>query len=1262
MANGAGLPHLADATDLERWADQRTSQADLPRLIRRLVRHENDQVQRVEMRGGEGVGLPGYDGTVEATRVTPFVPDGLSVWEMGTGKDIAAKANKDYRERTDDSLGVDMATTTFVFVTPRRWREKKEWEKKKRDEGKWRDVLALDADDIEQALEEAAAVRIWLSELLDMPTLGVATIEEWWRRFSNGFNPRLTSSVVLAGRADHAAELLRRLTLDVGRTFIRAASVDDGLAFVACSMMAQGTESSEPMLSRSLLVHDGSSLRRLDTTSNLLILLPYEEHLQREARLIENHHVVFVTTDGDGDGEGYISLPPLDHLALQAALSEAGVPGDELPRYVRAGNKSLLALQRVATRFGQPDPDLWAHDLSDRAVRRAWLAGAWNQMRSGDVEVLEGFTGRPADDIEERLRSVVSQPDPLFARVGGTWAVAAAEDSWRTARHAITEPDLDSLERAVQTVLGAVDPRLELPPDERWSAALYGKVRVHSTDLRMGLARTIALLGARGDEVRLSGGRSARQWAERVVLSLLQRANQDSSAQLWASMEDVLPLLAEAAPDVFLRAVAQAVNRPQPLMRNLFQDQLETGWNASSPHTGLLWALECVAWSGSHLGFAAELLAVLSEIDPGGKLSNRPSATLRDIFRPAIPQTSAPAEARLSTLDALLSRHRNVAWDLLIGVLGERAPIVMQTHKPLFREWARDHEATVTYGEYFEMVDALSERVVQIATSEPARWAAVIPEFDRLPEQRRRELIVALETLDRDRLGDQEASQVWNAAEDFVRRNRHYSDADWALADDWLLPLAAAAQHLQPSSASESHSWLFDDWHPDIGISAREDFAAYEAQVRRAQSDAVTQILNEEGFHGLMKLAERVQLPASVGSVMAPVSDEHDYEALSLLDDENNRLVQFADGFARTRGAGQISAVRPWVQHFVGRPLLQARLLQTVKEVVDAWGLAAELGEDVEKAYWSEFNPYGRGADFPNISLVAKQLLIHGRAAAAIDLLSLYADRPADDLDVKIVVDALKQFGTVEDPEVARVSSYDLSRLLDYLRSRGVDETEIALLEWKFLSALIDDSGAPSLQHLLARDPAMFVQLIEIAFKPSTIEVTGEPREVDPALAANAYRLLREWRIVPGTTPDDNVDHDALEQWLEEVRTLLDRSDRLEVGELQIGEVFAYAPADTDGTFPTRAVREMIETAPSDRLERGFVVGLLNKRGVTSRALSAGGQQEYQLAQKYEHWAQAVDASYPRTAQALRSVADSYREEGRRHDEDARRFLEGLDR
>lgn len=1255
-----GLPHLADATDVERWADLRSAQADLPRLVRRLVRHENDQVQRVEMRGGEGVGIQGYDGVVEATRATSFVPDGLSVWEMGTGKDPADKANRDYRNRTKNP-GVDMATTTFVFVTPRRWKEKKDWEKRKRDQGKWRDVRVLDADDIEQALEEAAAVRIWLSELLDMPTLGVRTIEEWWRRFSNGFDPRLTASVVLAGREDHASLLLRRLSVDVGRTFIRAASVDDGLAFVACSMMAQEPDSSEPMLSRSLLVHDGISLRRLDSTSRLLILLPYEEELRREAQLVDNHHVVFVITDRGGDGDGYIDLPPIDHLALEAALREAGVPDADLPKYARAGTKSLIALQRVATRFGQPDPEQWSEDLSERAVRRAWLAGAWNQLRSGDVEVLEDLIANSVDEIEERLLRVIRQPDPLFTRVGATWAVVAADDSWRTAKHAIRDADLGALERAVQTVLGAVDPRLELPPEERWSAAIYGKVRVHSNDLRMGLGRSIALMGARGDEIRLSGGRSAREWAERVVFSLLQRANEDRSAQLWASMEDVLPLLGEAAPDVFLRAVGEATAGTQPLIRGLFQDQ-DAGWHATSPHTGLLWALEGIAWSENHFGFATDLLAALAEVDPGGKLSNRPSVSLRDIFRPSIPQTSVPVETRLMTLDALLQRHRDVAWELLIALVAERSAIGMQTHRPLFRDWARDAERAVTYGEYFKMIDSLTARIVRIATDEPARWIDVIPEFDHLPEQRRREAIAALEALNRDRLSEDEASGVWNALEELVRRHRQYPDADWSLPDEWLSPLAAAAERLRPPRASESHRWLFDDWHLDIGVSVRDDFAAYEAEVKRQQVDAVTEILNEEGFGAAQDLAATVKLPGSVGSALASASDQYDTEALSLLDHANIQLVQFADGFARTRGGGNITALRSMVEQFTGRPLVQARLLQTAAEVTEAWALVSELGADVDRAYWSEFLPYGRGTDFPHVNEAARQLLLHGRAAAAVDTFSLYADRLDDGLDTEVVVDALTQLGTTEDPELGRVSDYDLTKLLDYLRDHGIDETTIALLEWKFLQALVDESRTPSLQRLLARDPSTYVQLIEMAFKPSTREETDEEREVNPALASNAYRMLREWRVVPGTLADGSVDGDALQQWLDEVRARLERSDRLEIGELQIGEVFAHAPTDRDNTFPTRAVREVLETAPNDRLERGFVIGLLNKRGVTSRGLSEGGQQEYELATKYEDWARAVEATYPRNARALRSVAESYREEGLRHDQDAQRYLEGMDR
>ena len=70
----------------------------------------------------------------------------------------------------------------------------------------------------------------------------------------------------------------------------------------------------------------------------------------------------------------------------------------------------------------------------------------------------------------------------------------------------------------------------------------------------------------------------------------------------------------------------------------------------------------------------------------------------------------------------------------------------------------------------------------------------------------------------------------------------------------------------------------------------------------------------------------------------------------------------------------------------------------------------------------------------------------------------------------------------------------------------------------------------------------------------------------------------------------------------------------------------------------------------SDRLERGFVIGIRNMRGMTSRGLTEAVQ-EYDLVNKYGSWAEAVDATHPRTAGALRDVAAAYRDEGAPHED-----------
>lgn len=268
------LPHLADRADIIKWADRVDARSEFPRLIRGLIKANNDQVIALQMRAAEGVDAPGYDGVSDAIRASPFVPAGPTVWELGVGQDPSDKAQRDYRARTDDPLGLAIRQTTFVFVTPREWREKDTWAQRKRDEGRWADVRAFDVDDIEQALELAPAVHHRFSELAGKPSHGATSVDRWWEKFRRLSSPILDPEMVLAGRADRAAELLGIFDADPRQTSVSAVSTDEVIAFVAATILSADPDVQEELLSRALIVKDSYTLATLEHDDGLLILTP----------------------------------------------------------------------------------------------------------------------------------------------------------------------------------------------------------------------------------------------------------------------------------------------------------------------------------------------------------------------------------------------------------------------------------------------------------------------------------------------------------------------------------------------------------------------------------------------------------------------------------------------------------------------------------------------------------------------------------------------------------------------------------------------------------------------------------------------------------------------------------------------------------------------------------------------------------------------------------------------------------------------------
>ena len=272
---------------------------------------------------------------------------------------------------------------------------------------------------------------------------GVRTIENWWDGFSRTTQPSLTPELVLAGRADQAAALLLILEEETRVTTVSAPSADDVLAFVAATLLSSPEPDGNDLLPRTLIVYDAVSLRRLDATTDLLVLLPYDDELRREARLVQSHHVIFLAPE---DVPSDITVPPVDRDAFTAAAGQCWRRG-EVCGAVRAGLLTV-AWSRFNSESPRGAPCGLVDAFNSKVVRRAWLAGGWQEAKSGDTDALTLLFGASYDDSRDELEPFASGEDPIFTVVGGTWGLTSAEQAWRFGGAQLTGPDALRLRRS----------------------------------------------------------------------------------------------------------------------------------------------------------------------------------------------------------------------------------------------------------------------------------------------------------------------------------------------------------------------------------------------------------------------------------------------------------------------------------------------------------------------------------------------------------------------------------------------------------------------------------------------------------------------------------------------------------------------------------------------------------------------------------------------------------------------------------------------
>jgi hypothetical protein len=284
-------------------------------------------------------------------------------------------------------------------------------------------------------------------------------------------------------------------------------------------------------------------------------------------------------------------------------------------------------------------------------------------------------------------------------------------------------------------------------------------------------------------------------------------------------------------------------------------------------------------------------------------------------------------------------------------------------------------------------------------------------------------------------------------------------------------------------------------------------------------------------------------------------------------------------------------------------------------------------------------------------------LVEHGRAWEALELLNVMLHDKRD-LEVEQIKSALQSILTVRaPPRDVTMSGYNVAQVLEYMERVVPEDEDLPRFEFYFFELLHDHRPSDALYRALGRDSEDFVNMVSAIYRGE-----GESKrtltESEKAFAHLSFSVLRAWPKLPGLRDDGTIDAQHLTEWVRTARLALSDTGRGSIGDEQIGQILAASPVGADGAWPAEPVREIIESIGNARIDTGVSIGKTNQRGVTSRDIFEGGEQERALEREYRDMAVTLGTRWPRTARILRGIADGYKAEARQNDARAERMAD----
>ena len=906
-------------------------------------------------------------------------------------------------------------------------------------------------------------------------------------------------------------------------------------------------------------------------TSPLVLIRAFDGNASSQVATGRGHHVITPLHASEALRGNGVQLPMLGRDGTVPALTDMGLSETEARALVRKTARSLPIIRRFLIEEAGGTTPAWASVDPQSPLPSLMLVGQWDEANESDRATVAKIAARPYEEIAREAAALAQIEDSPVTKVGSRWRFLSHEEAWHLLAPRLTTDDVERFTEEAVLVLEAESTEYELPVEKRHLAAIQGKGVPHSRPLREGIARTLALMGNQGDRAQ-----NVEDVPYRPTMVLRRVLAEDKGWEIWATLSRDLATLAEAEPETVLEAIERRLSATPSSFEDLFHQEGDPLFGGAQ-HTGLLWALERLAWAPEYFSKVAVILARLARTDPGGRVSNRPAESLKTMLLPWFRVSEASDTQRLETLRTLLTRVPQEGWKTLVSAFPSEHGFVVDREPPLWRPWGQDGTPRPNWQEIRTAVAEMERLLLEHVGEDADRWEDVVELISNLSPDTRRQATTVMAQRAAAIKQHPNSAKLWSQLRTQLNRHRSYPDTKWAIPDAELNPLAAIYDELTPGDPATAHGWLFGGW-PDLPDgSDRRDLESHYANLDAARQSAIASAYGGGDTKAILSITESAGQPWEVGRAF--FSGVGSVPALELAlehagsDEAHFRLMARGIFWALFRQSGW-----PALDEVLERAKTAGALPQALADVFlaapadrETWLRLCEEKSEAQRCYWESMNPWAVSReDEADVAFVALKLLESHRAPAVAEWTS---HQPVHH---EIVIRTLEQLPAdsvdTSAPEArSNWSIYDITSLLEKLdESEAVDDSTIAHLELPFIPALSQDSRRDlALHREISRDPALFADLVAHMCRRDDGQTDDVVNEQAAWVAGSILvPIMMGQGIVPGRTEDGVVDYEALTAWVNEARRLCAERGRGGIGDDFIGQLLSRAPVGDDGYGP----------------------------------------------------------------------------------------------